>query len=205
MPVSGGTMRVSPDKPLVLGGHTIPAGVEILLAVHGEAAGSAWGFASSEPFAFKPASTSVSCTALRLQDAPPARSIPISHALLLLEASVCLGCLGCFAIPPASFHGTSLPPPDPRCRHACRACRLDELRALLGPALRVPARAVGGATGRVLVSWGGGTVRSGRSGVMLGGGGTTHCVDFVKMFGCFPTQRTCLVLAAAAFVVAPAC
>jgi cytochrome P450 len=41
VPVSGGTMRVSPDKPLVLGGHTIPAGVEILLAVHGEAAGSA--------------------------------------------------------------------------------------------------------------------------------------------------------------------
>ncbi|KAI3424890.1 hypothetical protein D9Q98_008274 [Chlorella vulgaris] len=35
VPVSGGTMRVSPDKPLVLGGHTIPAGVEILLAVHG--------------------------------------------------------------------------------------------------------------------------------------------------------------------------
>ena len=36
VPVSGGTVRVSPDRPLRLGGHTIPAGVEILLAVHGE-------------------------------------------------------------------------------------------------------------------------------------------------------------------------
>jgi hypothetical protein len=38
VPVSGGTVRVSPDRPVVLGGHTIPAGVQILLAVHGEVA-----------------------------------------------------------------------------------------------------------------------------------------------------------------------
>ncbi len=36
VPVSGGTMRVSPDRPLQLGQYTVPAGVEIILAVHRE-------------------------------------------------------------------------------------------------------------------------------------------------------------------------